>query len=294
MRKITLGYSYGWLIKPHSRLLEHQREVAPGTRDAYKFLRADLIQYGRALNHQFCYFFHIKLPREIRDVVYSYVIGRRKVAINWQYFRAVSKDYVSASGYRRNRVRNHGPLEENPPLPDLIFWAKAWTTEPVQKELGATYYRISEFNFYGNINLVERFLQTDTWELDILPCDYVKCLTIAFTWGFLNYGFLGVDHRAFYPGTIIHKGLYALSCLPPGAFMRIEICINNMTCIEHILELLAPHLNMFQIAELRYGVYYRKHLLVSENDTDWEASGKMEEVKELEKTKGSYFLYTTN
>lgn len=121
----------------------------------------------------FCEEMHVKLPRELRDVIYGYISGDQKVF--------VASRSAKPTGYcpMLPAVEQIMDLPEMTLFIELQIWNMApfhhpaYTGITVFEEYIQVWYRQSTFIF-PNVFFVSEFLAVNPWRLQITPKDFVR------------------------------------------------------------------------------------------------------------------------
>lgn len=105
--------------------------------------------------------FMIKLPRELRDMVYRHLSTKAEERIDNDYFRS-TKDPIT-------RCYSHDPTRwRTAHFPDH-FWSTDYATPDFIRELTENYYRTSSFIFGDTQGLITKFLSSDHLGLGFPP-----------------------------------------------------------------------------------------------------------------------------
>ena len=112
--------------------------------------------YAKATCLSLCEKVRIALPREIRDIIYDYLHAHDIIYVGPEYLCKSDQPCESDRGAH--------------------YWDAAYVSDAMKLELVESWYRTTLFYFYdkaNNIQVVDRFLVTDRWGLDIRPHDFI-------------------------------------------------------------------------------------------------------------------------
>lgn len=113
--------------------------------------------------------FLLKLPRELRDMVYQY-LSTREERIDSDYFRS-TKDPVTKC-YSHDQAR-----WKTAHLPEH-YWSTEYVSPQFVRELSENYYRTSTFVFGDGQGLIGKFLNTDQLGLGFAPKELVSSIEV--------------------------------------------------------------------------------------------------------------------
>ncbi|KAH7074231.1 hypothetical protein FB567DRAFT_191895 [Paraphoma chrysanthemicola] len=122
-------------------------------------IRDTLKPYAQAICLHFSKKVLSKLPREMRDIVYEYLVTPDYIWVGTEYFT------------------NTGPPCDV--QRDAHFWSPAYVGDAMQAEIVQTWYRTSLFYLWNrakNHELIERFLTQDRWGIGVLPHEHISRL----------------------------------------------------------------------------------------------------------------------
>ncbi|KAH7069764.1 hypothetical protein BKA63DRAFT_493973 [Paraphoma chrysanthemicola] len=122
-------------------------------------IRDTLKPYSQAICLHFSKKVLAKLPREMRDIVYEYLVEPDYIWVGTEYFT------------------NTGPPCDV--QRDAHFWSPAYVGDAMQAEIVQTWYRTSLFYLWNrakNHELIERFLTQDRWGIGVLPHEHISRL----------------------------------------------------------------------------------------------------------------------
>jgi hypothetical protein len=97
-----------------------------------------------------------KLPREVRDIIYEYVVTPDTVYVGTQYLTNVGDPCENDLGAR--------------------FWNENYVGTQMTAELAQTWYRVSLFYFWErekNDYIIDRFMAQDRWGISIKPYEHI-------------------------------------------------------------------------------------------------------------------------
>lgn len=103
-----------------------------------------------------CAAMYNELPREIRDIIYTYVHVQNTIYVGPEYLHA-----------------NKRPATADP---DAHYWNADYLGSEIQREIVENWYRTTLFYFYDkshNAEVIQQFLVTDQWGLGIRPHDFI-------------------------------------------------------------------------------------------------------------------------
>ncbi|KAF1829854.1 hypothetical protein BDW02DRAFT_651048 [Decorospora gaudefroyi] len=123
---------------------------------------------------EFCRKVHQTFPREIRDVIYSYITGCQYVAIRSELKAWNHYNYFSSSHEAQLQHASESVDEDH-------WWNKDFVGAEMRREIGENYYRISCFEFGDEFENIPRFRVTDQWKLGFLPVDFVQKVEVSVT-----------------------------------------------------------------------------------------------------------------
>ncbi|KAF2259491.1 hypothetical protein CC78DRAFT_548265 [Lojkania enalia] len=106
------------------------------------------------------------LPRELRDIVYSYVLLED---IN----RVVEVSAIRPTPTQI--IECFDDFEE----PEAQFWDERRLGKGMKRELAETWYRSCHFNICGPFHMLERFLVEDRWSTGLIPQEFVSNVHIS-------------------------------------------------------------------------------------------------------------------
>jgi hypothetical protein len=120
-------------------------------------IKQELEPYAQAICLHFCKKLLSKLPRELRDIVYEYV---------------VTPDYIYAGQLYLSNVGQ--PCENDP---GAHWWDADFVGQSMQIEFVQTWYRVSLFYFWErakNADVIDRFMKLDRWGLGLQPYEWIS------------------------------------------------------------------------------------------------------------------------
>jgi hypothetical protein len=120
-------------------------------------IRENLEPYSRAISRHFCEKIVTRLPLELRYIIYEDLITPDYIYVGPQY------------------LTNAGRPCENDR--DAHFWSAEYVGEAISVELVQCWYRVSLFYSWDkahNIEVIERFMACDRWDLDIKPHEHLS------------------------------------------------------------------------------------------------------------------------
>lgn len=113
--------------------------------------------------------FMLKLPRELRDMVYRH-LSTKEQRIDSDYFRSTPDPITKCYSYDQGRWRTlHFPEH---------FWNTSYVDSHFVRELSENYYRTSTFVFGDGKGLIGKFLNTDQLGLGFPPKELVSSIEI--------------------------------------------------------------------------------------------------------------------
>ena len=113
--------------------------------------------------------FMLKLPREIRDMVYRH-LNTREEKINCDYFRSTMNPATKCYSHDQERWKAaHFPEH---------FWHKEYVDPQFVRELSENYYRTSTFIFGDCQGLITKFLNSDQLGLGFAPKELVRSVEV--------------------------------------------------------------------------------------------------------------------
>ncbi|KAH7397390.1 hypothetical protein BKA66DRAFT_454273 [Pyrenochaeta sp. MPI-SDFR-AT-0127] len=133
-------------------LAELEKQKLPKDEPPYSGLEKLAKIYCRPLCDDVCRI----LPREIRDIIYSYVHSHDTIY--------VGPEYISNRGQ---------PCESDR---GAHYWDAEFVGKEMRNEIVESWYRSTLFFFYdqaNNARVVDQFLVLDRWELGLKPRDYI-------------------------------------------------------------------------------------------------------------------------
>ena len=111
----------------------------------------------------------LKLPRELRDMVYHH-LSPKEVRIDSDYFRSTMDPITKCYSYDQARwKRVHFPQH---------FWSTDYVDPDFVRELIENYYRTSIFIFGDGQGLIGKFLNTDQLGLGFPPKELVSSIEV--------------------------------------------------------------------------------------------------------------------
>lgn len=119
---------------------------------------------------QLCSRIMTQLPRELRDMVFQHLSGRSAERISREYFRSTLDPETKMHTYDTARWRTtHYPEH---------FWNPEYVGQGFHKEMIENYLRTSSFVFGDDDGLVERFLESDQFEIGFAPKEVISKIEI--------------------------------------------------------------------------------------------------------------------
>jgi hypothetical protein len=113
----------------------------------------------------------IKLPREIRDMIYFHLSTRDRELIEREHFRTTLDPLTRLYSYDFERWKaQHFPAH---------YWNPQYVAQPFYRELVENYYRTSTFLFGDDPGVMKRFLNADEMKLGISPKALVSTVEIG-------------------------------------------------------------------------------------------------------------------
>lgn len=120
-------------------------------------IREELEPYAQAICQHFCKKLLAKLPRELRDMVYEYV---------------VAPDYIYVCQLYLNKIDQPCEIDRG-----AHWWDANFVGHSMQIELVQTWYRVSLFYFWErakNVEVINRFMTFDRWGLGLQPYQWMS------------------------------------------------------------------------------------------------------------------------
>jgi hypothetical protein len=112
-----------------------------------------------------------KLPRELRDMIYSHLSTRSHELIEREHFRTTMDPLTRLYSYNFDRWKaQHFPEH---------YWSTPYVPETFYQELVENYYRTSTFHFSSDPGVMKRFLTNYELCMGILPVSLVSNIEIA-------------------------------------------------------------------------------------------------------------------
>ncbi|KAH6629210.1 hypothetical protein C7974DRAFT_394062 [Boeremia exigua] len=113
--------------------------------------------------------FMLKLPRELRDMVYCH-LSTKEERIDSDYFRSTKDPVTQCFSYDQARWKSaHFPEH---------FWGIEYVESQFLRELSENYYRTSTFIFGDGQGLIAKFLNTDQLGLGFPPKDLASNIEV--------------------------------------------------------------------------------------------------------------------
>lgn len=161
--------------------------------------------------------FLLKLPRELRDMVY-YHLSTREERIDSDYFRSTKDPVTRCFSYDQKRWKlAHFPEH---------FWSEEYVDKQFVRELSENHYRTSTFVFGDGQGLISKFLNTDQLGIGFAPKELVSSIEVRLSAITHNRG----SFRAYIfgvpkPPERLQAALEGLMELKPGS----NVCIQFST-----------------------------------------------------------------
>jgi hypothetical protein len=112
-------------------------------------------------------------PREVRDMIYGYIIGCGAVDICSENHRAPHKcGYHSSNSENQHRLCSSGVDTDH-------WWKDDFVGAKMVREIGEHYYRESHFYFKEAFSELAKFRATDQFNLGFLPVHFVSEVEIV-------------------------------------------------------------------------------------------------------------------
>ncbi|KAJ4992401.1 hypothetical protein SVAN01_02110 [Stagonosporopsis vannaccii] len=128
-----------------------------------------LSTFAKSECHSFTTLFLLKLPRELRDMVYRH-LSTKEERIDSEYFRSTKDPVTKCFSYDQTRWKTvHFPEH---------FWSTEYVGTRFLQELGENYYRTSTFVFGDGQGLIGKFLNTDQLGLGFPPKVLVSSIEV--------------------------------------------------------------------------------------------------------------------
>ncbi|KAF2117131.1 hypothetical protein BDV96DRAFT_644564 [Lophiotrema nucula] len=155
--------------------LKQQKQAKEQTlRTAHHRTTSAMAEYDRGCTRQFCDKVHARLPRELRDMVYEYLVlpGLFDVLGHW---RDPSRS-ITLPGPELwfERVDGEGVRQ-----PEVARLSVDMIGVEMRTEIAETWYRASTFRFAVHLELVRKFLDTDHWNAELNPYSLVKKVLLS-------------------------------------------------------------------------------------------------------------------
>jgi hypothetical protein len=120
---------------------------------------------------QLCARITTQLPRELRDIVYSYLVPKSQV-IDREYFRSTMDPVTKLHTYDQARWKAKWHPEH--------WWNESYVGEAFARELLDQHYSTSTFVFGDDAGLIQRFLESDQMQSGYSPFSLVSRIEIQF------------------------------------------------------------------------------------------------------------------
>ncbi|CAN9314041.1 unnamed protein product [Alternaria alternata] len=112
-------------------------------------------------------------PREVRDIIYGYIIGCGEVDICSENHRAPHKcGYRSLNSENQHRLCSSGVDTDH-------WWKDDFVGAKMVREIGEHYYRESHFHFKEAFSELAKFRATDQFNLGFLPVHFISKVEIV-------------------------------------------------------------------------------------------------------------------
>lgn len=199
----------------------------------------------------------VKLPREIRDMIYQHLSTRSAEHIEREHFRTTLDPVTRLYSYDHARWKaSHFPEH---------FWDAEYVGDAMLREVVENYYRTSTFIFGDDAGVMKRFLEADEMGLEILPRDLVSNIevylnAVSYDRGSFRGYMFGVPRKP----ERLRETLGGLFLLKQGANIRIHFLTDTKTekeRDEHCAAALPSLFSSVQLAELKG---YQVKLVVDE------------------------------
>lgn len=142
------------------------------TADAWETADA-LLAFAKHDCLELCNKVYKALPREVRDIIYGYIIGCGEVDICLGDHRARHK-----CGYRSSNSKTEHRLCSSKVDTDH-WWKDDFVGAKMVREIGEHYYRESHFRFEVGFSELARFRAMDQFNLGFLPVHFVSKVEIV-------------------------------------------------------------------------------------------------------------------
>lgn len=149
--------------------LEEQLELCQNDLDKELYLYA--MESSKAL----CSKIYDQLPREIRDLVYDYLLGcfRIRVHGNVFYSECCCREGITPPYFHSQ------PASKLDRIADSHYWCVDIVGKGMQRELAEIWYRNGVFELGHQTSLLQRFLTEDRWGLGLSPSKLIKFVEVT-------------------------------------------------------------------------------------------------------------------
>jgi len=142
--------------QPQTYMGERIREIEAQKLALEGSIQRNLEPYAQAICLHLCKKVLVKLPRELRDLVYEYI---------------VTPDYIYAGPQYLTNTGSPCEIDQY-----AHFWNPQYVGEIMRIELAQMWYRLSLFYFWDrkrNLEVIERFMTYDRWGLGLKPYEHI-------------------------------------------------------------------------------------------------------------------------
>lgn len=123
--------------------------------------------YTKAVCREFCDTVHRTFPREVRDLIYTYMTGNQLYQIS-----SSSDGFWGQSGYFDE---SFPAFLQHDDVVEPCHWCNSdFVGSEMLREIGESYFRTTSFYFDDRFDLISKFRVTDQWKLGFLPVSFVS------------------------------------------------------------------------------------------------------------------------